>query len=100
MPNNITLINELNFHDTVLEFIHSRNMRVESYEHMKQVYIKMLESNYFFILNHELKVHLMIDLTYYLHQTQENRQHILECLDIENSDEEDSDDETLSVRHR
>lgn len=98
MPNNITLINEINFHDTVLEFIHSRNMRVESYENMKEVYIKMLESNYFFILNHELKVHLMIDLTYYLNQTQVNRQNILECLDIENSEEEESDDETLSVR--
>lgn len=98
MPNNITLINEINFHDTVLEFIHSRNMRVESYENMKEVYIKMLESNYFFILNHELKVHLMIDLTYYLNQTQVNRQNILECLDIENSEEEESDDETLSIR--
>ena len=101
MPNNITLINEINFHDSVLEFIHTRNIRVQNYRDMQNVYIKMLESNYFFILNPELKLHMMIDLTYNLNQTQENRQYILECLDVEHSDDENSDnEESITINNR
>jgi hypothetical protein len=96
MPNNIILINEANFHDHVIDFINQRHMEVNDYEDMKRVYVKMLESNYFFVFNHELKIHMLIDLTYSLSQIQENRENVLECLDIHDQDS-DSDDETISI---
>lgn len=96
MPNNLTLINEINFHDKVLSFIHHRHMDIQTYEDMKEVYIKMLENNYFFILNPELKLHMMLDLTYNLNQTQENRVPVLDCLDVDDSDDESED--TYQIR--
>ena len=63
---------------------------------MKDVYIKMLENNYFFILNPELKLHMMLDLTYNLNQTQENRVPVLDCLDVDESEDESED--TYQIR--
>lgn len=91
--NDITLVNEINFHDCIIEFLNTTNMQVDNYSDMKLVYIKMLENNYFFILNHELKLHMLIDLTYNLKQTAENRENILECLDIGENSDVDTDDE-------
>mgnify|MGYP003977057451 FL=1 len=39
---------------------------------------------------------MLIDLTYSLSQIQENRENVLECLDIHDQDS-DSDDETISI---
>tara|TARA_B110001469_G_C9626991_1_gene313092 strand:- start:432 stop:755 length:324 start_codon:yes stop_codon:yes gene_type:complete len=102
MPNNYNLINEINFHDCIIDFINTNHIEVKNYTDMINVYIKMIESNHCFILNHNLKIHMLIDLTYNLNQSQENRQIIEECLDINevsDSDSESESDPDLSNTH-
>ena len=89
----MTLVNEINFHDCILNFMNNNHMEVSNYNDMKHVYIKMLEHNYFFILDHELKVHMLVDLTYNLNINPENREIILDSLNIIESDEEEEEEE-------
>jgi hypothetical protein len=93
MPNNLTLVNEINFHDCILNFINNNHMEVNNYDDMKHIYVKMLEAKYYFILKHELKIHMLLDLTYSLNHTPENREHVLDCLDIEENDSDDEEEE-------
>lgn len=90
--NNIILVNELNFNEQIINFINNNAINVNNYDDMKQVYLRMLETNYSFILNHELKLHMLIELTYSLSPNDENRDNVIQCLDIDSDDEDNNFD--------
>tara|TARA_B110000858_G_C17751643_1_gene449982 strand:- start:400 stop:711 length:312 start_codon:yes stop_codon:yes gene_type:complete len=98
IPNqNITLVNELNFNEQIINFINNNAININTYDDMKNLYLKMLENNFSFILNHELKLHMLIELTYTMCPGEENRNNVLECLDID-SDVEDIED-SIGIVH-
>ena len=96
MPNNIITVDERNFYEHMTTFINRGQYEIHTLDDIKMMYIKMLENEYFFIIPHELKLNMMIDLTYKLNQTQDNRINVLDIFSI-SEDENESDDDRDSI---
>jgi hypothetical protein len=86
--NNITIVKENEFINVMLNFIYNNNHNVTNYDDIKEIYVKMVENGYFFIINLELKIQLLHQLTYFLNNSQENRNNLYEILTLEDNDDD------------
>ena len=55
-----------NIHKTVCEYIKEQKIKVENYDSMVDVYIKMVKDGYGFIVDREIVKTVLIDLAYKL----------------------------------
>ena len=85
-----------NIHKTVCEYIKEQKIKVENYDSMVDVYIKMVKDGYGFAVDREIVKTVLIDLAYKLCPNDEfNRALVMHTLNImeDDSDSEDDDKE-------
>ena len=59
------LVNKENIHECTFKFIEENNIRVINYEEsMTDIYLKMIQSDYRFIIDRELIRDILIDIAY------------------------------------
>ena len=59
------LVNKENIHECTFKFIEENNIRVINYEEsMTDIYLKMIQSDYRFIIDRELIRDIFIDIAY------------------------------------
>lgn len=80
-----------NIHEQMINFINNEKINVINYDTMTEVYLKMIEKDYYFKMDRDLIKEVMIDLTYKLCPNDEfNKNLVLLTLQvIDDSDEED-----------
>ena len=89
--NDITIVKENEFINVILNFIYNNNHNITNYDDIKEIYVKMIENGYFFIINLELKIQLLHQLTYFLNNSQENRHNLYDILTLEDNDDDMED---------
>ena len=83
-------INETNVHETVFKYIQNNNIQVNTYEDMQNVYLGIIQSGCYFILNRDILVDILTDITFILNPTPDNRQKVIDILsqgDINDDDD-------------
>ena len=82
-----------NIHKTVCDYVKEKEIKVENYDSMVDVYIKMVKDGYGFVVELEIVKTILIDLAYKLCPNDEfNRALVMHTLNIM-EDDSDSDDE-------
>ena len=87
----MNIININNFHENILNFIEKNNIEVLNFNNIQSVYINMLEEKNYFIIERELLMSMLVDITCSLNPSPENKLKVIESLEYE--DEGDSDDD-------
>lgn len=94
MNENIHLIlNKHNFIHEVFKFIKNNNINISNYEDTKEVYTKMVENGYFFMVELEIQIKGLHELTYFLNSSVNNKNILKEMLTIDESDSEEEEQE-------
>tara|TARA_B100000686_G_scaffold127913_1_gene135129 strand:- start:1067 stop:1459 length:393 start_codon:yes stop_codon:yes gene_type:complete len=89
---NITQVNLDNLHEVIPEYIHGNNIIIQNYNDMREVYLGMLRDRYLFVLDRDILVHSLIDLTYMFAPGDDlNKDNVLETISLEDEEEDESD---------
>ena len=82
-----------NIYKTVCDYVVKKEIKIENYDSMVDVYIKMVKDGYGFVVDREIVKTVLIDLAYKLCPNDEfNRALVMHTLNIM-EDDSDSDDE-------
>ena len=82
-----------NIHKTVCDYVEKKEIKVENYDSMVDVYIKMVKDGYGFVVDREIVKTVLIDLAYKLCPNDEfNRALVMHTLNIM-EDDSDTDEE-------
>ena len=91
---NITQVTLDNLHEVIPEYIHGNNIIIQNYDDMKEVYLGMLRDRYLFVLDRDILVHSLIDLTYMFAPGDDvNKDSVLETIAFEDEKEEGEDED-------
>tara|TARA_B100001123_G_C15341496_1_gene1035161 strand:+ start:6631 stop:7110 length:480 start_codon:yes stop_codon:yes gene_type:complete len=95
---NITPITLDNLHEHVSEYIHGNKIIIQNYDDMKDTYLRMLRDRYLFLIDRDILIPCLIDLTYMFCPGDDfNKDAVLELLDLQeeecDEDEMDEDDD-------
>ena len=81
-----------NIHEHMINFINNNDIKVLNYETMTEVYLKMLQNDYSFVIDRDLLKEIMIDIAYKICPNDDfNRDLVLMTLSIMEEDESDED---------
>jgi hypothetical protein len=90
---NITQVTLDNLHEVIPEYIHGNNIIIQNYDDMKEVYLGMLRDRYLFVLDRDILVHSLIDLTYMFAPGDDvNKDSVLETIAFEDEEGEEGEE--------
>ena len=76
----------------MINYINNNDIKVLNYETMTEVYLKMLQNDYCFVIDRDLLKEIMIDIAYKICPNDDfNRDLVLMTLSIMEEDESDED---------
>jgi len=91
------IIDKTNIHTTMIEFIKEKKIKIHNYDTMVEVYLKMINNDYYFVLDKDITKDILIDLAYKLCPNDDFNKalvmHSLSILEDDSSEEEDEVDE-------
>ena len=86
------IVTKENVHEQMLNYINNNDINVSNYETMTEIYLKMLQNDYCFVIDRDLLKEIMIDIAYKICPNDDfNRDLVLMTLSIMDEDESDED---------
>jgi len=85
----LVVVNTENLHQNVYEYIQTKELDVKEMDDIMNVYLSMLRDGYCFVLDREVLMACLVDITYVLTPSNDN----MEIVKLNMMGEDDDDDE-------
>ena len=85
----LVVINTGNLHQNVYEYIQTKEIEVKEIDDIMNVYLSMLRDGYCFVLDREVLMACLVDITYVLNPSNDN----MEIVKLNMMGEDDDEDE-------
>jgi hypothetical protein len=85
----LVVVNTENLHQNVYEYIQTKELDVKEMDDIMNVYLSMLRDGYCFVLDREVLMACLVDITYVLNPSNDN----MEIVKLNMMGEDDDEDE-------
>ena len=87
----LVVVRSDNLHQNVYEYIQTKEMEVKEVDDIVNVYLSMLRDGYCFVVDREVLMACLVDITYVLNPSNDNMEIVK--LNMVGDDEDDDEDE-------